>query len=264
MQLKRWSSGSKKYTRMKNEIVIFSIEQGNLLVRLLLAHIITDFVLQWDKMVACKTWFSKYMLLHITLVFITTYVLSGLWQISLVIALFHWVTDSLKVEIQTRTSHKSYVLFLADQFLHFVIILLTWFWHYHMFDKLLKTVSLPFVNYQWSIVLLAYVWIYYPVGYIIKLATQSIAATTQPTQAETENKVERGGKIIGQYERIIILTLVLLNQYEAIGFLITGKSIIRFADHNSNLRSEYVLVGTMMSYALAILTGVLVNYVINI
>jgi hypothetical protein len=78
------------------------------------------------------------------------------------------------------------------------------------------------------------------------------------------DKLEHGGKLIGIFERIIILTLVLLNQYEAIGFLITGKSIIRFADHNSNLRSEYVLVGTMISYAMALLIGVLINNLLNV
>ena len=120
--------------------------------------------------------------------------------------------------------------------------------------------------------MLAYTWVIYPVGYLIKFATQSIIHiniaqannTAQPTNTNIEANVEHGGKFIGQFERIIILTLVLLNQYEAIGFLITGKSIIRFADHNSNLRSEYVLVGTMMSYVMAILTGVFVNYMLSL
>ena len=131
-----------------------------------------------------------------------------------------------------------------------------------MFDKLFTTVSIPFVNYKFSLILLAYVWVYFSVGYLIKFATQNIRHTAQDGNEEV--KVEHGGKLIGQFERLIILTLVLLNQYEAIGFLITGKSIIRFADHNSNLRSEYVLVGTMMSYALAILTGVFVNYMLSL
>ncbi len=37
------------------------------------------------------------------------------------------------------------------------------------------------------------------------------------------------------------------------------KNIIRFTQQNENLHSEYVLVGTMMSYAIAILVGVLIN-----
>jgi hypothetical protein len=111
--------------------------------------------------------------------------------------------------------------------------------------------------------LLGYIWLIYPTGYLIKFITQSIAHTNSQNTT-TQANVEHGGKLIGQFERIIILTLVLFNQYEAIGFLITGKSIIRFADHNSDLRSEYVLVGTMMSYAIAILTGVIINFLLSI
>ncbi len=67
----------------------------------------------------------------------------------------------------------------------------------------------------------------------------------------TDNKenIESAGFKIGLYERTIIFTLVLIGQYEAIGFLITGKSILRFGDKDKS-HSEYVLVGTMLSYAL--------------
>lgn len=83
-------------------------------------------------------------------------------------------------------------------------------------------------------------------------------------EKKIDDKIENGGRRIGQFERAIILTFVLLQQYEAIGFLITGKSIIRFAQRDENLRSEYVLVGTMMSYAFSILTGVLVRWLLNV
>jgi hypothetical protein len=55
---------------------------------------------------------------------------------------------------------------------------------------------------------------------------------------------------------------VLLSQYEAIGFLITGKSILRFADGQKK-ETEYVLVGTMMSYAFAIIIAVLVKILLK-
>ena len=251
---------------MKNELILFSAEQGNLLIRLLLAHIISDFVLQTDKMVESKKWFSGYMLLHIMIVFVSTFLLSGLLQVSLIIAVLHWIIDSVKVEMKNRTHLKPNMLFATDQIFHFIIIATVWFWYFHLFDKVLTTITLPFINYKWSLILLAYAWVVFPMGYLIKFATQTITQTNTSTQTttSTEINVEQGGKLIGQFERIIILTLVLLNQYEAIGFLITGKSIIRFADHNSNLRSEYVLVGTMMSYAIAILTGVFVNYLFSL
>ena len=253
---------------MKSELILFSAEQGNLLIRLLLAHIIGDFVLQTDKMVQNKKWFSKYMLLHITIVFIITFVLSGLWKIAIAISALHWLIDSLKIELQKRNYFKPNLMFVSDQLLHFFVIAGFWFWHFKLQDSLIKIITLPITNYQFSLLLLSYAWLIYPVGYLIKFATQSIIHTNTiqsvSSNSTVESNVEHGGRLIGQFERIIILTLVLLNQYEAIGFLITGKSIIRFADHNSNLRSEYVLVGTMMSYAVAILTGVVVNYFLSI
>jgi hypothetical protein len=245
---------------MENELTLFTAQQGNFLIRLLLAHIISDFVLQTTKMVQNKKWLSGSMLLHITVVFTSTLVLSGEFIPSLVIAITHWSIDTLKVALQAKYTNKQIELFIVDQVLHFLIIAAVWFSYFNIWDKLYSTITIPFTNYHFSLILLAYLWLIYPVGFLIKFATQSIVQNTVKTNSENETKVEHGGKLIGQFERIIILTLVLLKQYEAIGFLITGKSIIRFADHNSNLRSEYVLVGTMMSYAIAIITGVGVSY----
>ena len=108
-----------------------------------------------------------------------------------------------------------------------------------------------------SLIVLAYVIVIGPVGWLIKLVLD-----TMPEDNNNGISNEKGGKRIGIFERVIILTLVLLGQYEAIGFLITGKSIIRFADSNGHLKSEYVLVGTMMSYAISILTGVGIKWLL--
>jgi hypothetical protein len=223
-------------------------------------------------MVQNKKWFSLEMLYHIATVFLLTFLLSGcLWKISLFIAVLHWITDGSKIQLKSKYENeplnikqlRNKQLFIADQLVHLIIIAGIWFWYFGSSDKILKTISLPFTNYKFSLLLLGYIWLIYPVGYLIKFITHNIAHTNSQNTT-TQANVEHGGKLIGQFERIIILTLVLFNQYEAIGFLITGKSIIRFADHNSDLRSEYVLVGTMMSYAIAILTGVVINFLLSI
>jgi hypothetical protein len=101
----------------------------------------------------------------------------------------------------------------------------------------------------------------WPIGYAMKYVLKGIDKTNTPSNDE---KLEHGGKLIGMFERMIILTFVFLNQYEAIGFLITGKSIIRFAQKEEGLRSEYVLVGTMMSYAFSIIVGVVINWLLSL
>jgi len=79
---------------------------------------------------------------------------------------------------------------------------------------------------------LAYLWLIYSVGFLIKFATQNIVQKTIKPDTKKENKVEQAGKLIGQFERIIILSLVLLDQYEAIGFFDHRKK------HNSLCRPQ--------------------------
>ena len=61
------------------------------------------------------------------------------------------------------------------------------------------------------------------------------------------------------------MTFVLLGQWEAVGFLLTAKSILRFTEiQNAEARqiSEYVLLGTLMSFALSIGVGLLTSRLI--
>lgn len=236
----------------------FTTEQGNLLIRLLLAHIAADFIFQTKKMVENKSWVSSYMLLHVLAVFLLTLLFSGLWHIALLVMVLHWFTDAGKVALQKKYPGRDYLFFITDQLVHLLTILLVWAWKYSFFEKLYSATIWPFTDYKTSLLLLGYAIVIWPVGYLLKFVLQNMALST-----DAQN-MEHGGKLIGQFERIIILTFVLLGQYEAIGFLITGKSIIRFADKNSDMKSEYVLVGTMMSYAVSIIIGVCINWLLSL
>ena len=96
-----------------------------------------------------------------------------------------------------------------------------------------------------------------------------IVDSTKGTESEKEKKGDKkqedehgkfhSGKLIGYLERCLILIFVVLSQYEAIGFLIAAKSILRFGEASSGTeKSEYVLAGTLLSLAFALLLGILV------
>ena len=68
------------------------------------------------------------------------------------------------------------------------------------------------------------------------------------------------GRIIGTCERFLIVLFVILTQYEAIGFLVAAKSILRFSSTQESKKSEYVLAGTLLSIAIAIVLGLIVVY----
>jgi hypothetical protein len=246
---------------MKSELIFFTLDQGNILLRLLLSQLLADFVFQTDSMVANKKWFSKHMFLHIGVVFAITLLLSFSWKIAVIIALAHWILDGIKCSLQKWFPSKESLLFFADQGFHLLSILMVWAVSEEVWTSLLKAIIQVFSNYQISLLIFGYVLVMWPIGYAMKYVLKGIDKTNTPSNDE---KLEHGGKLIGMFERMIILTFVFLNQYEAIGFLITGKSIIRFAQKEEGLRSEYVLVGTMMSYAFSIIVGVVINWLLSL
>jgi hypothetical protein len=80
---------------------------------------------------------------------------------------------------------------------------------------------------------------------------------------EGEQSLEKAGKYIGILERALIFIFITLDQWSAIGFLITAKSVFRFGDltrsRNRKL-TEYVLIGTLLSFTLAIAFSLLYTY----
>ncbi len=256
-----------------NSIELFTSTEGNLLIRLIIAHLLADFIFQTKKMVENKEWFSKAMMQHIGIVFILTIAFTANWKIALLLTLLHYVTDGIKISLKKNQKIKETYLYLADQGVHFVTIVLIWTINQNLFAEVLQTLQLPFLRYNWSVILMGYLLVTTPLGYMIGLATKKIQTQipveeeinleqqTQP-QAKAKPQSDKNGLWIGIFERIIILTFVLLSQYEAIGFLITGKSIIRFSAKNEGVRSEYVLLGTMASYGVTILLGVALKYVL--
>lgn len=79
--------------------------------------------------------------------------------------------------------------------------------------------------------------------------------------------LKKAGAYIGVLERIFIFLFVVLGQWAGVGFLITAKSVFRFGDLSrakDRKLTEYILIGTLFSFLLAILTGLAFNYIIRL
>jgi hypothetical protein len=58
----------------------------------------------------------------------------------------------------------------------------------------------------------------------------------------------------------MVLVFVLIGQFSAVGFLIAAKSILRFKDGDL-IKTEYVLIGTMLSFSIAIAAALFYQYI---
>ncbi len=115
------------------------------------------------------------------------------------------------------------------------------------------------------------------IGYRSFIFIAGFIATTQAAgiligkitkQIVQENKLEldglnNGGKIIGQLERTLIFLLIFIGQPAGIGFLVAAKSILRFQESKDQKIAEYVLIGTLLSFSLAIAIAAVTKWAVN-
>lgn len=79
------------------------------------------------------------------------------------------------------------------------------------------------------------------------------------------NGLDNAGKYIGILERLFIFLFVVLQRWEGIGFLLAAKSIFRFGDLKANREiklTEYILIGTLISFAIGIGIALLYNVIV--
>ena len=92
-------------------------------------------------------------------------------------------------------------------------------------------------------------------------------STWDLAEDNADDSLKSAGKYIGVLERIFAFGFIILNQWSAIGVLIAAKSVFRFGDLSrakDRKLTEYMLIGSLLSFGLAIVIGLLYNYFIKL
>ncbi len=128
---------------------------------------------------------------------------------------------------------------------------------------MLNSLIVDYYSPKSLLIILAYVLVTLPASVLISIFVKRWDLSEV---LHSDGNLKDAGKVIGIIERILILTFVMFHSFEAIGFLIAAKSVFRFGElHNSGERklTEYILVGTLLSFAIAIICGILLVYLIS-
>ncbi|HKK38744.1 MAG TPA: DUF3307 domain-containing protein [Cryomorphaceae bacterium] len=231
-----------------------------LLIQMLLAHVLGDFVFQpkgWVKDKLKRRHKSKYLYLHILIHLAALMVVFqfdfAYWMVFLVIPISHLAIDLVKINLNNRVNLRW--LFALDQLAHLLVIAVLAFYYFPDFSLSGKLFS------EANLFLLLCILLLTAAGSVLIqiLMSRWIVAEDKENQS-----LPAAGKYIGMLERLFIFAFVLLNQWSAIGFLITAKSVFRFGDLSrakDRKLTEYILIGTLLSFGLAILTGLIYLYI---
>ncbi|MFV8345434.1 DUF3307 domain-containing protein [Flavobacterium sp. ZB4P13] len=226
-------------------------------VKLLLAHLLGDFLFQptsWVLDKESRKHKSIYLYIHTLLHFILAWALVGgtdfVW-FAILLAVTHGGIDFLKLHFQKNKTKRNW--FVIDQLLHLIVLIaITLFYNNERID------FTAFDNRFWifatGILLLTK-----PTSILIK----NIISIWTPENKTSDDSLSNAGNYIGILERLFVFYFVITAHFEAIGFLLAAKSIFRFGDlkeAKDRKLTEYVLIGTLLSFGIALLIGLLVKF----
>lgn len=221
----------------------------------IIAHTVSDFYLQTDKSCADKEkkgFKSSKLYIHALITFAISWLLSfsiDFWWLALIIAVSHLLVDAMKCY-----ASKCKGIFFIDQLIHLlVIVVVCYLWNCNLPN------CVAGVEEKYIALLLGTLICLKPSNIIIKeIFKAANIKVNNGSDDDSTGDLPNAGKLIGIVERLLSLVFVLLGQYEAVGFIIAAKSLLRFAE-GDKAKSEYVLIGTLLSFSMAIFVGVAIK-----
>lgn len=224
---------------------------SELFVILLFAHVLGDFYLQTDKCCEDKRrdkFRSWFLYIHPVIIGALSWLLVWKWSFAicaLAIVISHFAIDAAKCFAKNNL-----ISFVLDQLLHIcVIAAVCFFWNGT--DCWMFPMWYDCLGYNFVLKLTGAIILYKPANILIKLTL------TQYKITESDAKSNRVGSLIGGIERLLAYLFFMIGELNAVGFLLAAKSILRFRDADT-VKTEYVLAGTLLSFGIAVVVGILI------
>lgn len=233
-----------------------------LLLTFLLAHFLGDFVLQphaWVVDKQEKGIRSMYLYVHIGIHFALMAVLTRFQikylSVLIFLALIHGCIDLLKIYAQRQATTQRW--FFIDQILHLISLFLAVQW-------IEKSHWLPFLEASITPKKIVF-FTFFIAATFVTAVVQKVVLTPwkRLIKSPVDSPSNNAGWYIGLLERSFVFLFVVLHFWSGIGFLLAAKSIFRIGDltrPKDVAVTEYILIGTLISFGSAVFFGLLYHY----
>lgn len=236
--------------------------QIKLILLCLIAHVLGDYYFQNDEMSQLKKEKISGVIKHsvyYSIPFIAVWIfINESFKLLIFLCLTHFIIDFIKYIVYKMYTNKlnysyknilsrsvkPWIIYLFDQLLHIIsIFILVYYFsnsldiNFTLIEKILN-IDILFIL-KWILIIIC---IHKPANITFK----KIFSNNKPKEKSVNNN--KNGAIIGFLERFIIAIFLYVNQYSAIGFVLTAKSIARYNKISENAEfGEYYLIGTLYS-----------------
>jgi Protein of unknown function (DUF3307) len=236
-----------------------------MVVTMLLAHLIGDYILQWDSLARWKNRKMKGVLAHGLIILLVTWAFSlpldtHWWPWVLFIGLTHTAIDAIPLWLGKRVPLQgagmfALARFLVDQTLHISVIVIALTASGHaVLPSLAADLGTRLRHQREMAFLLGYVFITMPAWILIEFAVYGLVKGCAPDFSQANNN-----KYIGILERGLITTFVVMGQFVLVPVVSLPRLIFEAPEVRANQQSTFYVAELLASVTLAVAIGLLLR-----
>ncbi len=225
-----------------------------MIAAMFLAHLVGDYILQWDSLAAWKSQSLSGAAFHSLIVLATTWLFALLinpawWPWVLFIGVWHFVIDASQLWVKLPVSPLA--RFMLDQLAHFVVILLA------------LSVSGYLDQAAWQagwqpekalLYLLPFAFVTMPAWVVVKFTAYGLVKGTAPDFGDNS-------KYLGMMERILIMVFVALGQFYLVPLVILPRFALEWLEVVRWEDTAVYLAELLASVTLAVAAGLILRMI---
>jgi hypothetical protein len=224
-----------------------------MIIAMLLAHLVGDYILQWDSLALWKSRELRGVLAHGLVVTFVTFLFilpfdPTWWQGAAFISILHIAIDA--VQLRLRPPISPLFRFILDQIAHFTVIGMALVGGGYLAPaSILPDLIHMLQNERIWLYLLGYAFVTMPAWVLVKFAAYGLVKGAPPAFPGISNKY------LGILERVLITTFVALGQFILVPLIAIPRLVVEWPTVRDGEETAVYLAEFLASITVAVLTG---------
>ena len=229
-----------------------------MIIAMFLAHLVGDYILQWNSLAAWKSRAFGGVFVHCLIVFSVTWLFIlpfdvAWWPWVVFIGITHFLIDLIQLRVKLPIPELA--RYTLDQLAHLTIITIALAGGGYLDMGLLLQNSLAVLQSDMLLIyLFGYAFITMPAWVLVKFTAYGLVQGGAPQFGDSS-------KYLGILERILITTFVVLGQYLLIPVVILPRLLMEWPQVADDEHASVYLAELLASVTLAVLVGILFRLV---
>ncbi|MBK7897048.1 MAG: DUF3307 domain-containing protein [Candidatus Promineifilaceae bacterium] len=225
-----------------------------MVIAMFLAHLVGDYIFQWNSLAAWKSRALSGVIVHCLVVLGVTWLFilpfdPNWWPWVLAIGIAHFLIDAIQLRVKLPIPELA--RFSLDQAAHFLVITLALAGGGYLDVAALLQNGLALLQSDLLLIyLLGYAFVTMPAWVLVKFTAYGLVQGTAPQFGDAS-------KYLGIMERLLMTTFVAIGQYLLIPLVILPRLLMEWPQVANDERAPVYLAELLASVTLAVLVGIL-------